>query len=106
MHETIISRNIIEEASKQGKVKGIVVEVGELGYLPGYELEPTLKTLVDWDVKIIERKAVVSCSCGFKGGPKILQRGHDMCLFECPNCGKVPKILEGDQIRLISVEVE
>ena len=106
MHETIIASKIIEEAKKHGNVKSITVEVGELGHLPVYELEPTLRTLIDWKINLIEKKSLVKCKCGYKGKPKILQRGHDMCLFVCPKCKNVPKIIEGDQIKLISVEVD
>src|SRR3989344_413911 len=103
MHETIIARKLIEEAEKQGKVKSMTVEVGELGHLPAHELEPTLKAMVNWKVNIIEKKAKVQCSCGFIGRPKILERGHDMCLFVCPKCDQVPKIIEGNEIRLKEV---
>lgn len=106
MHETVIATKLIEKAKEQGKVKAITVEVGEIGHLPAHELEPTLKALVNWDIKLIEKPALVKCLCGFQGRPKILERGHDMCLFVCPKCEEVPKILEGDKIKLISVEVE
>lgn len=106
MHETIIARKLIEEAEKHGKVKKIVVEVGELGHLPAHELRPTITAMVDWEVELIEKSAIVKCSCGYKGSPKILERGHDMCLFVCPECEEVPRIIEGNQIRLLSVEVE
>ncbi len=106
MHETVIATQLIQEARKHGNVKGITVEVGELGHLPYYELEPTLKVLVNWDIRLTEKKSVVKCNCGYKGSPEILERGHDMCLFVCPKCKEVPTIIEGDKIRLVSVEVE
>ena len=106
MHETVIANKIIEEAKKHGLVKAITIEVGELGHLPAYELEPTLKALVNWRLTIIEKPAKVQCSCGFIGRPKILERGHDMCLFICPKCEEVPKILEGNEIKLNEVEFE
>ena len=87
-------------------MKSVLVEVGELGPLPAKDLETTLKTIVKWDVEVRERKGLVKCECGFQGHPKILERGHDFCLFECPECGNVPTAVEGKDIRLISVEVE
>ena len=106
MHETIIARKLIEEAEKKGKVKAVTIEIGEVGHLKPEELEPTLKVMVDWDLNIIEKKAVVKCECGYQGSPRILERGHDMCLFVCPTCEEVPTVIEGDQIKLLEVEVE
>jgi Zn finger protein HypA/HybF involved in hydrogenase expression len=106
MHETVIARQIIEEAEKRGKVVSIKVEVGDLGHLPADEFYETISILAPWKVEIIKKRSKVECSCGFVGEPKILERGHDVCVFECPECGKIPKILEGDEIKLLEVEVE
>lgn len=102
----VIARKIIEEARRQGKVKGITVEVGELAHLPIEEFEPLIKSLVGWDVNVVEKPAVVECECGFKGAPNILERGHDSTLFVCPGCEAIPKVLKGGEIKLISVDVE
>jgi len=107
MHETIIAGDIIKKAKEQGKVKSITVEVGDLGHLPAEELEETLKKMVDWKIKIIRKKAKVSCSCGFTGEPKIIDKKHDFTLFKCPKCGNIPEVaLEGKDIVLKDVEVE
>jgi len=106
MHETIIAANIIKEAKKLGDIKSVNVEVGELGHLPAKELEMTLRTLTKWNIVVKEKKATVRCKCGYNGRPKILERGHDMCLFVCPKCEKVPEILEGNQIKILSVETK
>jgi len=39
MHETIIAKQIIDEAKKHGKVRSIVVEVGDLAHLLKVEVE-------------------------------------------------------------------
>ena len=106
MHESFICGQIIKEAESHGKVKKVVIEVGDLGHLPAEELEETMKTMVPWQIEIIKKKATVECTCGYKGEPHILEKGHASTVFECPRCKKVPKILDGDQIILKEVEVE
>jgi len=103
MHETFFVNQIIEEANKKGKVKGIVVEVGDLAHIPAEDLERALKDRVNWDIKIKKKKATVVCGCGYKGEPKIIERKHDLLLFSCPNCDAIPKILDGEDIILRQV---
>ena len=112
MHEQAIAQEIIRQASKtakeQGKaVKGIVVEVGDLGHLPANEMGEALRTMVpDWDVQIKRKEATVACSCGFEGAPEILEKGHDHNVFRCPEChAMMPEILDGHDIVLVSVDV-
>jgi len=105
MHETIIAKQIIEEAKKQGDVKSITVEVGDLGHLPLEDLKPIMDDMSPWSVKYIRKKAKVKCRCGYEGEPKILHKGHDFNIFECPKCGEQPEILEGHDIILKEVEI-
>ncbi len=106
MHETIIAKDIIETAQKQGVVKEIVVEVGQLGHLPINEMRDVLEELVDWKVTVIEKKAVVRCKCGYEGDPKVLEKGHDHNVFICPKCENIPEVLEGEDIVLKKVVVD
>jgi len=107
MHEQAIAKEIIGQATKHGKVKGIIVEVGDLGHLPIEEMEAVMKTMTPWEVTMIRKEAVVSCECGYKGKPNIIEKGHDHNVFECPECkAKMPKILEGHDIILKEVELE
>ncbi|MFH1063755.1 MAG: hydrogenase/urease maturation nickel metallochaperone HypA [Candidatus Woesearchaeota archaeon] len=107
MHDTLISRDIIEAAQKQGKVKSITVEVGDLGHLPLGDLKATIETLVpDWKVNMVSKKAKVTCICGYSGEPDILEHRHGHSVYTCPKCGSVPKIVEGADIILKEVEVE
>ncbi|RME53848.1 hypothetical protein D6783_00560 [Candidatus Woesearchaeota archaeon] len=106
MHEQAIANRIIEEAKKCGAVKGIVVEVGDLAHLPADEMRQVLLDRTEWDVTVVEKRALVECVCGYCGEPKIVQKQHDATLFECPVCGSLPLVKEGDQIVLKTVELQ
>ncbi|MBW2971788.1 hydrogenase maturation nickel metallochaperone HypA [Candidatus Woesearchaeota archaeon] len=107
MHDALISKDIIGAARKQGKVKGITVEVGDLGHVPAEELKETLDKMVpDWQVRVVKKKAKVKCSCGYNGEPNILEHSHGHSLYTCPRCGLVPQVTEGQDIVLKEVEVE
>jgi len=106
MHETIIAHKIIEEAQKYGDVVGITIEVGDLAHLPANEMKEVMEGLTDWKINVTETKAKVKCECGYEGRPKIIHKGHDSTLFECPKCRKVPKIIKGDEIILKEVKVK
>jgi hydrogenase nickel incorporation protein HypA/HybF len=105
MHETVIARKLIEDAKGQGDVSAITVSVGEVAPTTKEDLEPALRALSGWDVRIEEVKAKAACACGYEGPPRILARGHDACLYECPRCGRAPEITAGKEIVLKSVEL-
>jgi Zn finger protein HypA/HybF involved in hydrogenase expression len=112
MHEQAIAQTIIAAAKEQerlrGKLKGIVVEVGALGHLPAGEMREVLVTLCpDWEVVVVEKPATVLCDeCGYKGTPKILEKGHDHNVYKCPKCGfMMPEIITGHDIVLKEVEL-
>ncbi|USN45531.1 MAG: hydrogenase maturation nickel metallochaperone HypA [Candidatus Woesearchaeota archaeon] len=112
MHETIIGKQILEaaeaESKKAGKkIKGLVVEVGDLGHLPLEELKEVFDKMSPYPTKYVRKKALVKCeACAFKGEPDILQKAHDFNIYVCPKCGEVPNIISGDQIILKEVELE
>jgi Zn finger protein HypA/HybF involved in hydrogenase expression len=107
MHDTLISKDIIETAQRQGKVRSITVEVGDLGHLPLEELREALESRVPgWNIKLVRRKAAVRCSCGYQGEPKIIEHKHGHALWQCPKCGMVPELIEGKDIVLKEVEVD
>jgi Zn finger protein HypA/HybF involved in hydrogenase expression len=107
MHEGIIAQQLIDKAKEQGTVKKVTIEVGDLAHLPAEDLKAKLTEMVDWEIEIIKVPGLVECKCGYKGAPKILEKAHDLTLFECPKCKKVPfKILEGEDIVLKDVVVE
>ena len=106
MHETVIADSIIKEAKRHGDVKEIYLEIGALAHIPKDDLLECMKKLVSWNIHATERKAKVRCKCGFTGEPKILDRGHDYFFIKCPKCRKVPEIIDGKDIRILSVVVE
>ena len=108
MHDTVIALKIMADAKlkvKGRKVKGVTLTVGELAPSTPKELQRTLETLSGWKVKTKVEKAAVKCSCGFRGKPKMLERGHDFVLYICPKCGKVPAVEKGGGIVLSKVTV-
>lgn len=107
MHEAFIAQKIIDKAEEQGKVQKIVLEVGDLAHLPAEDLEEALKKRVNWEIEIIKVPGEVQCKCGFKGAPKVLEKAHDLTLFECPKCKEIPtKIISGEDITIKEVVVE
>jgi Zn finger protein HypA/HybF involved in hydrogenase expression len=103
MHETIIARNILEQARKKAKGKKIIsitLEVGELAHLPVKELNQAVSQMADFKVYARKASASVKCRCGYKGRPRIIAHEHDFALFECPKCKAVPKIITGSDIIL------
>lgn len=104
MHETKILKEIIRKAEEQGHVNSVSIEVGELAGIEAEHLKEHLEVMADWDVDTKTTEAKVRCDCGFKGRPKITMRGHDFVLFECPECGEVPEVVEGDDIKLKEVK--
>ncbi len=106
MHETVFAKQIIDEAERHGKVKSITVEVGGLAHVPGKEMKEVLQARVSYEVKVVEKPAIVKCVCGFEGEPDIKEHGHDHAVYYCPKCGEVPELVTGADIILKEVEIE
>lgn len=106
MHEISIANDIIKKAEAQGRVKSVLIEVGELAHLSAEEIEQTLKNRVNWNIVISKKPAKVKCSCNYIGRPKIVEKRHALTLFVCPKCSSVPKVLDGKDIILKEVDVE
>lgn len=106
MHETLIAKQMVEEAKKHGEVEKIVVLAGELGHVPPKELVECLEGMVDWEIEWSEDPSVAQCDCGFKGHPTVLERGHDFYMIKCPTCGGVPKVVSGKHSKLVSVQIK
>lgn len=106
MHGIHIAGDIITKAKEQGKVKKAYIELGEIANITKADLSNQLKNLADFNFVITTKDAKVKCSCGYEGSPKVVERQHDIVIFECPLCGNTPEVIEGDKIILKEVEVE
>ncbi|MBD3259080.1 hypothetical protein GF371_00450 [Candidatus Woesearchaeota archaeon] len=108
MHEQAYVNKIIEVAKEQGDVVEVKIEVGDLAPVPAEHLVEAIKTVeADWKVDIIEKRATITCDCGYEGNPLITERTHDTVIYECPRCNnKMPEIIEGNDIILKEVEVK
>ena len=102
MHELKLVNRIIEEAKKRG-AKSLKIEVGELAEATKEELEESLKNF-NGNINIVFKKSKVKCSCGYEGRANILEREHGFCLYNCPNCGKKPNVLDGGEIKIIGIK--
>lgn len=104
MHEHSFIQKIIEQVPEKEKVIEIEIELGEL---VGIEPEHLKKHLIDetnWNIKITTIKSKIKCSCGYSGQAKILQRLHDIVIYECPMCkNDILEVLEGKDIKITKV---
>ena len=62
-----------------------------------------LRERINCEVEVVEKFSRVKCKCGYLGKAKIRERLHDLVIFECPKCGNVPEVLEGKNIKILSV---
>lgn len=104
MHEMIFVKKILEEAKKAGASNFVRVEVGELAHLSAEELRMALEGASKMDFDIVFRESKVKCSCGYEGRARIIEKNHGYCIFNCPSCNRIPKILEGGEIKILGVE--
>ena len=103
MHEQGYIDAIVRDVEDRENVRKIVLEVGELAGIEGGHLKEHVVDRFGWDVEIVEKNAVVKCECGFEGRPKILERLHDFVVFECPECGEIPEIVNGEDLKIVKV---
>jgi Zn finger protein HypA/HybF involved in hydrogenase expression len=104
MHEHHFIQNIIKDIPNKEKVKEVEIELGELVGIEEKHLKEHLEDETGWDIRIIEKKSKIRCLCGYSGPAKIIQRLHDMVIYECPNCGMTEvEVLEGDKIKILKV---
>ena len=103
MHEHSFIQAILSPIENKENVKEIEIEVGELAGITPKHLKEHLIEETGWNVEIKARKSKVKCSCGYKGQARIKQRLHDMVIYDCPECGKLPEILQGKDIKIIKV---
>ena len=103
MHEHSFIQAIIKDIEDKDAVQEISIEVGELAGIEADHLAKHIEEETGWNVEVYQKDALVECECGYKGKPKIRERLHDMVIFECPTCKQIPKILEGKDIKILTV---
>ena len=103
MHEHSFIEAIISPIENKEEVRGIELEVGELAGISASHLKEHLEEETGWEVDVCERDSKVECGCGFRGRAKVRERLHDMVIFECPECGEIPIVLNGDKIKIVKI---
>jgi len=103
MHEHSFIQAIISNIENKDNVEVVVVEVGELAGIEGSHLKEHLVEGTGWEVEVEEKKSRVKCECGYEGQAEIKERLHDLVIFACPKCGKIPEVLEGKDIKILKV---
>lgn len=103
MHEINVAKKILEEIGDK-KIKTVWLEVGELCDFFPEELRHTLEKIGGIKVKIRIKSARVRCSCGYEGKPEIVEKTHGLVLYSCPKCKKKPKVIEGEEVKILKVE--
>jgi len=103
MHEHSFIEAIISPIENKSDVVKVELEVGELAGISSEHLKEHLVEKTGWDVETNGVDSRVRCECGFEGRAKIRERLHDMVIFECPECGEIPIVLNGDKIKIVKV---
>jgi Zn finger protein HypA/HybF involved in hydrogenase expression len=103
MHEINIAKQIMDKL-KGKKIKSVTIEVGELCNFFPEEIKETLEKMSDWKVKVVEKPGLVKCSCGYEGRSEILEKEHGFVVFTCPKCKGKPKIVKGNEVKILNVE--
>ena len=103
MHEHSFIESILKNIENIQDVEFLKLEVGELAGIEAKHLKEHLLERVNFEVEVIEKPSIVKCECGYSGRAKVLQRLHDLVIFECPECGSVPEVLEGKDIKILKL---
>ncbi|HJJ28209.1 MAG TPA: hydrogenase maturation nickel metallochaperone HypA [Methanocorpusculum sp.] len=109
MHESGIAFDIYATAKRAAEennatlVKAVHIDVGSMAMVNNEQVEFIFGTFIEDDplfrgTKLIFTTVmpVAECTCGYKG-PEI---------FVCPNCGKLPHMIQGKEITVTNIEIE
>ncbi|HJJ35117.1 MULTISPECIES: hydrogenase maturation nickel metallochaperone HypA/HybF [Methanocorpusculum] len=109
MHESGIAYDVYVTSKRAAEenhavtVKTIFVDVGSMAMVNPEQVEFMFRTFISDDPMFAETKLVFNtilpvaeCECGYKG-PEI---------FVCPNCGKLPRMIQGREIFVKNLEIE
>ena len=103
MHEHTFVEAILKDVEDLDKVKKICLEVGELVGIEAGHLKEHLEEGRSFEAEVSSKNSKVRCECGFDGRARVLERLHDLVIFECVECGGIPEVLEGDKIKILKV---
>lgn len=103
MHEHSFIEAILKDVEDLDRVEGLVIEVGELAGIEADHLREHMKEGRNFEVEVSTKESKVKCECGFDGRARVLERLHDFVVFDCPQCGGTPSVLEGDEIKIKKV---
>jgi Zn finger protein HypA/HybF involved in hydrogenase expression len=103
MHEHSFIKNIIDQVKDKERVYYIEIDVGELSGIEPDHLKEHLEEFTKWKVITKLVKAKVICSCSYIGKPRVLQKMHDLVLYNCPVCGNKVEVIEGKDIKIVKV---
>ena len=101
MHEHHFIENIVSQIPNRENVTYVEIELGDLAGIEGQHLKEHMIEETGWDVEVKVVKSEIKCDCGFSGEAKILQRLHDLVIYECPECGNDDvKVICGKDIKI------
>jgi len=101
MHKHTFIENIICQIPNRENVISIEIELGDLAGIESQHLKEHLIEHTGWKCEIKIIKSKIKCDCGYSGEANILQRLHDLVIFECPECGNDDVVvLEGKDIKI------
>ncbi|HJJ89042.1 MAG TPA: hydrogenase maturation nickel metallochaperone HypA [Methanocorpusculum sp.] len=109
MHESGIAYDIYATSKRAAedngaiKVKTIHVNVGTMAMVNPEQIEFMFKTFATEESMFSETKLVFNmvppvaeCGCGYVGSE----------IFVCPNCGKLPCLIQGREILVKNIEID
>ena len=109
MHEYSIAYDIFATARRTAvennatQVKAVRVDVGEIAMVNPEQVTFLFDVIVEDDplftgthLECRTVKVRTCCDCGYEGSEK----------FVCPQCGNLPHIVEGKEIRVTNIEIE
>ena len=116
MHEITIATKLVDDLRKRVDISNIVrieIELGELSEITKDELYHGLRHIfkdhMDQEVDIIieVKQSLIRCNrCFYKGKANIIERGHELCIFNCPICNNFDvKVISGKDIKIKNIEI-
>lgn len=109
MHESGIAYDIYATSKRAAednnavRVKKIFVDVGSMAMVNPDQVEFMFKTFItddpvfkDTEIEFNTILPMAECACGYKGSE----------IFVCPNCGKLPHMIQGKEILVKNIEIE